>query len=56
MFAKRLGLRQPSGANLGVTALGKELKAARAAAYAAVERIHLQGAHFHSDIATKTAY
>ena len=41
------------GRVLGVTALGQDLKAAQAAAYAAVERIHFDGAHFRRDIAAK---
>jgi phosphoribosylamine--glycine ligase len=41
------------GRVLGVTALGKDLKAAQAAAYAAVEKIHFDGAHFRRDIAMK---
>ncbi|MFN3408758.1 MAG: phosphoribosylamine--glycine ligase [Limisphaerales bacterium] len=41
------------GRVLGVTALGADLRAARAAAYAAVERIHFEGAHFRRDIAAK---
>jgi phosphoribosylamine--glycine ligase len=41
------------GRVLGVTALGKDLKAAQAAAYAAVEKIHFAGAHFRHDIAAK---
>ncbi|MGH7951266.1 MAG: phosphoribosylglycinamide synthetase C domain-containing protein, partial [Limisphaerales bacterium] len=41
------------GRVLGVTALGKDLKAAQAAAYAAVEKIHFDGAHFRHDIAVK---
>jgi phosphoribosylamine--glycine ligase len=41
------------GRVLGVTALGKDLKAAQAAAYAAVEKIHFDGVHFRRDIATK---
>ncbi len=41
------------GRVLGVTALGKDLKAAQAAAYAAVEAIHFEGAHFRRDIAAK---
>jgi phosphoribosylamine--glycine ligase len=41
------------GRVLGVTALGKDLKAAQTAAYAAVERIHFEGAHFRRDIAAK---
>jgi len=41
------------GRVLGVTALGKDLKSAQAAAYAAVEKIHFEGAHFRRDIAAK---
>ena len=41
------------GRVLGVTALGKDLKAAQSAAYAAVEKIHFDGAQFRRDIATK---
>jgi phosphoribosylamine--glycine ligase len=41
------------GRILGVTALGKDLKSAQAAAYAAVEKIHFDGAHFRRDIAAK---
>jgi phosphoribosylamine--glycine ligase len=41
------------GRVLGVTALGKDLKAAQAAAYAVVEKIHFDGAHFRRDIAAK---
>ena len=41
------------GRVLGVTALGKDLKSAQAAAYAAVEKIHFEGAHFRRDIASK---
>jgi phosphoribosylamine--glycine ligase len=41
------------GRVLGVTALGKDLKAAQAAAYAAVEKIQFDGAHFRHDIAAK---
>jgi phosphoribosylamine---glycine ligase len=41
------------GRVLGVTALGQNLKAAQAAAYAAVEKIHFDGAHFRRDIAAK---
>jgi phosphoribosylamine--glycine ligase len=38
------------GRVLGVTALGKDLAAARAAAYAAVEKIRFDGAQFRRDI------
>lgn len=41
------------GRVLGVTALGKDLKAAQAAVYAAVEKIQFEGAHFRRDIAAK---
>lgn len=41
------------GRVLGVTALGKDLKSAQAAAYAAVEKIQFDGAHFRRDIAAK---
>ena len=41
------------GRVLGVTALGKDLKAAQAAAYAAVDRIAFDGAHYRRDIAAK---
>jgi phosphoribosylamine--glycine ligase len=41
------------GRVLGVTALGRDLKAAQTAAYAAVEKIHFDGAHFRRDIASK---
>ncbi|HTB86252.1 MAG TPA: phosphoribosylamine--glycine ligase [Candidatus Sulfotelmatobacter sp.] len=41
------------GRVLGVTALGNNLRAARAAAYAAVECIKFEGAHFRRDIAAK---
>ena len=41
------------GRVLGVTALGKDLKSARVAAYAAVEKIHFDNAHFRRDIGAK---
>jgi phosphoribosylamine---glycine ligase len=41
------------GRVLGVTALGESLAAARARAYAAVDRIHFDGAHFRGDIAQR---
>ena len=41
------------GRVLGVAAWAKDLKAAQAAAYAAVEKIHFEGAHFRRDIAAK---
>jgi phosphoribosylamine--glycine ligase len=41
------------GRVLGVTALGHDVKAAQAAAYAAVEKIRFEGAHFRRDIAAR---
>lgn len=41
------------GRVLGVTALDKDITAAQAAAYAAVECIQFEGAHFRRDIAAK---
>ena len=41
------------GRVLGVTAWAKDLRRARAAAYAAVEQIHFEGAHFRRDIGSK---
>ena len=41
------------GRVLGVTAWAGDLRAAQAAAYAAVEQIHFDGAHFRRDIAAK---
>ena len=41
------------GRVLGVTALDKDLKSAQAAAYAAMEKIHFDGAHFRRDIGSK---
>jgi phosphoribosylamine--glycine ligase len=41
------------GRVLGVTAWAKDLRAAQAAAYAAVEKIQFDGAHFRRDIAAK---
>jgi phosphoribosylamine---glycine ligase len=41
------------GRVLGVTALGKDLKTAQIAAYAAVEKIHFDSAQFRRDIAAK---
>ncbi|NBV21806.1 MAG: phosphoribosylamine--glycine ligase [Proteobacteria bacterium] len=41
------------GRVLGVTALGKDLRTAQTAAYAAVEKIHFEGAQFRRDIAAK---
>ena len=47
------GIVTSGGRVLGVTALGKDLKAAQAAAYAAVECIQFEGAHHRRDIAAK---
>jgi phosphoribosylamine-glycine ligase len=44
------------GRVLGVTALGKDLRSAQAAAYAAVECIQFEGAQFRRDIAAKAIY
>jgi len=41
------------GRVLGVTALGNDLRAAQAAAYAAVATIQFEGAHFRGDIGAK---
>ncbi|HXF09642.1 MAG TPA: phosphoribosylamine--glycine ligase [Desulfuromonadaceae bacterium] len=41
------------GRVLGVTALGKDLKSAQAAAYAAVQKIQFEGAQYRRDIAAK---
>jgi phosphoribosylamine---glycine ligase len=38
------------GRVLGVTALGEDLSAARSGAYAAIEKIHFEGAHYRRDI------
>jgi phosphoribosylamine--glycine ligase len=43
------------GRILSVTALGPDLAAARESAYAAVEQITIDGAHFRTDIAEKAA-
>jgi len=41
------------GRVLGVTAMGPDVRAARAKAYAAVEKIDFEGAHYRRDIAAK---
>jgi phosphoribosylamine--glycine ligase len=41
------------GRVLGVTTWNKTLKEAQTAAYAAVERIQFEGAHYRRDIAAK---
>jgi phosphoribosylamine--glycine ligase len=49
--ARREGrLVTAGGRVLGVTAVGADLPAAIAAAYAAVERIHFEGMHYRTDI------
>jgi phosphoribosylamine---glycine ligase len=47
------GVVTNGGRVLGVTAWAGDLAAARQAAYAAVERIHFEGAHYRTDIAAK---
>jgi phosphoribosylamine---glycine ligase len=52
--ARRDGQTVTNGGRvLGVTAWAKDLAAARNAAYAAVEKIQFEGAHFRRDIAAK---
>jgi phosphoribosylamine---glycine ligase len=52
--AKKDGATVTNGGRvLGVTAWAKDLAAARNAAYAAVEKIQFEGAHFRRDIAAK---
>ena len=43
------------GRVLAVTALGETVEAARARAYAAVERIHFEGCHYRRDIASEAS-
>jgi phosphoribosylamine--glycine ligase len=43
------------GRVLGVTARGRDLSAARAVAYGAIERIHFTGMHFRKDIGARGA-
>jgi len=50
---KRNEIVTNGGRVLGVTALGKDLRTAQAAAYAAVEKIQFDGAQFRHDIAAK---
>ena len=47
------GVVTNGGRVLGVTACGEDLAKARAAAYAAVEKIKFDGAHFRRDIAAQ---
>lgn len=52
--AKKDGQTVTNGGRvLGVTAWAKDLVAARNAAYAAVEKMHFEGAHYRRDIAAK---
>jgi phosphoribosylamine--glycine ligase len=41
------------GRVLGVTALGKGIKAAKERAYEAIKKIHFEGMHYRNDIADK---
>jgi phosphoribosylamine--glycine ligase len=50
---KRNEIVTNGGRVLGVTALGKDLRTAQAAVYAAVEKIQFDGAQFRHDIAAK---
>jgi phosphoribosylamine---glycine ligase len=43
------------GRVLNVTAVGPTVAAARERAYEAVERIHLEGAHYRTDVALRAA-
>ena len=47
------GIVTSGGRVLGVTALGKDLRSAQKAAYAAVEKISFEGAQFRRDIAAR---
>ena len=47
------GLETAGGRVLGVTASGKDLRAAVDNAYAAVEKIHFDGMHYRRDIGRK---
>jgi len=47
------GLETAGGRVLGVTASGRDLAAAAANAYAAIEKIHFDGMHFRHDIGAK---
>jgi phosphoribosylamine--glycine ligase len=47
------GLETAGGRVLGVTASGDDLAGAMAAAYAAVEKIRFDGAHWRTDIGAK---
>src|SRR5688572_1145235 len=50
---KRPDIITTGGRVLGVTALGKDIRAARDLAYHAVEKIRFEGAHYRKDIAAK---
>lgn len=47
------GIVTSGGRVLGVTALGKDIEAARVNAYSAVEKIHFDGMHYRKDIGDK---
>ena len=47
------GFATSGGRVLGVTALGKDIKAAKAGAYRAIEKIHFDGMYYRKDIADK---
>jgi len=47
------GLETSGGRVLGVTASGPDLRGAIASAYAAVDKIHFDGAHWRRDIGAK---
>jgi phosphoribosylamine--glycine ligase len=54
--AERVGeIITAGGRVLSVTAIGPDLKTARARAYEAVGQIRIRGAHFRTDIAQKAA-
>jgi phosphoribosylamine--glycine ligase len=58
VFHAGTGLQGPEivtagGRVLGVTAMGRDIAAAKALAYQAVGKIHFEGAHFRRDIADK---
>jgi len=50
---RKLAVGFPDGGALPRRRYDRNLKAAQAAAYAAVEKIHFDGAHFRRDIAAK---
>ncbi len=50
---KKGGFVTAGGRVLGVTALGSDIKTARLNAYAAIDKIHIDGMHYRKDIADK---